>query len=174
MTLFSSPEEHAANPPGTWEVHKVTERLWKLRTAAGTDLDSFTTRKAAEAGKAFGWLVNMYVTDGRWYAGHTPTGQRSWAECKAEQEQRRARAELRLVEGYAAKFVAETAGSEPPRHVEPTDEVFAAMFANCVRVPPVDMYDEIRAAIPALSRARHDRPAPPHVSAWGESDSWSA
>ncbi len=58
----------------------------------------------------------------------------------------------RRVSGYAAKFVAETVAAEPSRHVEPTDEVLAAMFADCARPAPADLYDEIRAAIPDLSR----------------------
>ncbi len=91
MTLFASPEEHAANPPATWEAHKAISRLWHLRTKDGTVLDSFGTKRAAEAAKESGWLVVAYVREGRWYAGDTPPGMRSWAACKAEQERLAAR-----------------------------------------------------------------------------------
>jgi len=86
MSLFGGPEEHAANPPSTWQVVKAGDRLWHLRTADGTTLDRFDTRKAATEALTCSWLVRMYAQDKDWYAGKTPPGWRSWADVKAERE----------------------------------------------------------------------------------------
>lgn len=68
MSLFSSPIEHAANPPDTWQVHKVG-RSWDLRTAGGVTLGSFERRRDAEAGRTEGFYANLYAKETRWYAG---------------------------------------------------------------------------------------------------------
>ncbi len=86
MSLFFAPEDHAANPPETWLVVKAGPRAWRLTTADGTTLDGFASKRDAEAARSSGWLVNAYRKEGRWYAGETPAGMRSWADCKAEQE----------------------------------------------------------------------------------------
>jgi hypothetical protein len=91
MALFATPEDHAANPPGTWQVVKDWERVWHLNTAAGVTLGSFKTKRDAEEHKRTGFYVDLYAKEGRWYAGKTPAGYRSWAEVKAERERTAAR-----------------------------------------------------------------------------------
>lgn len=87
MSLFSGPEEHDANPPESWEVVKVMDRLWHLRPA-GADycLDSFTTRKAAEARRTAGFEFELWHKEARWYAGETVPGWRPYCEVRAERE----------------------------------------------------------------------------------------
>lgn len=91
MSLFSTPEEHAANAPSTWNVVKLSERSWALQTATTVELDHFTTKTAAEAAKVEGHWTRAYAAEGRWYAGATPAGWKSWEVCKAEQERNAAR-----------------------------------------------------------------------------------
>lgn len=96
MSLFSGPEEHAANPPETWQVARVQvgnhRPTWYLATADGGHLSSaHETRKAAESELSAGFYFDLWHREGRWYAGETPPGHRSWAECKAEQERTHAR-----------------------------------------------------------------------------------
>lgn len=91
MSMFQSPEEHAANPPETWQVVKKAERSWDLQLPDGSVLGTYQTKKAATADKDSGHWVTQYEKDGRWYAGITPPGWKSWAEVKAENEGRKAR-----------------------------------------------------------------------------------
>jgi hypothetical protein len=91
MCLFSTPEEHAANHPTTWKVTKVSSRSWALQTKDGETLETRTTKKDAEQARVTGFLVNLYGRDHSWFAGVTPVGQRSWADCKAERERIAAR-----------------------------------------------------------------------------------
>jgi hypothetical protein len=67
--LFATPEEHAANPPESWAVVKVTDRCWHLTTRDGDTLASLPTRRAGEARRVDGFEVNLYVKEGRWFAG---------------------------------------------------------------------------------------------------------
>ncbi len=99
MTLFATPEEHAANPPATWQVNKAAERVWQLRTRDGGVLHTYTTKGAAEEGKVGGFYADQYAKDGRWYAGETPPGHRSWADCLADRERLAARRRARAGEG---------------------------------------------------------------------------
>lgn len=69
MALFKSPQEHAANPPSTWQVVKVATGSWSLRTRDGAELDRQSTKKAAEALKVTGFYVTLYDKEGRWYKG---------------------------------------------------------------------------------------------------------
>jgi hypothetical protein len=68
--MFASPEEHAANPPETWRVVKVTDRLWELRPA-GSDYAFFgyPTKREAEEAKRSGFYFDLYNDEARWYAG---------------------------------------------------------------------------------------------------------
>lgn len=92
MSLFSTPEDHAANSPDTWQVVKTTGgRGWRLQTKDGVSLESFTTKRAAELARTEGFFARTYAEEGRWYAGETPAGRRSWAECLAERERIAAR-----------------------------------------------------------------------------------
>lgn len=89
MSLFGSPEKHAANPPETWVVAKAGNRVWHLKTADGTVLDSFTTRKAAEAARETGFTADLYAKEKRWYAGENVPPWKPYAQVKEEQERNR-------------------------------------------------------------------------------------
>jgi hypothetical protein len=79
MTLFSSPEEHAANPPATWQVVKVGTRRWGLATQAGYVLERFECKTDAEQGRTEGWAADLYDKETRWYAGEPVNG---WKPCE--------------------------------------------------------------------------------------------
>ena len=50
-----------ANPPESWEVVKVMDRIWHLRpTGAEYCLGSYPTRKAALADRSSGFYVNLW------------------------------------------------------------------------------------------------------------------
>lgn len=96
MALFRC-EDHADNGPETWRVETVRDAsgrrvpsLFHLTTAGGDVLDTFTTRREAEAAKESGHLVTLYHRERRWYAGEEIPGWRPWAEVHAEQERREA------------------------------------------------------------------------------------
>ena len=75
MALHMTPAEHDANPPHTWEVIKVAERLWELRQAgADYPLDTFTTKKAAEQARIDGHAARLYEKEGRWFRGEPVHG----------------------------------------------------------------------------------------------------
>lgn len=111
MSLFQTPEEHADNPPETWRVVKygrgfaiVTKDVTDDDLARGgvSALDYHERKRDAVAAlnpETPGWALTAYERDARWYAGETPAGQRSWAECKADQE----RAAQRKAEREAAE-----------------------------------------------------------------------
>lgn len=67
--MFSSKEEHAANPPESWVAVKVADRAWDLRTKDGVTLGRYPSKKAAEADKTSGFYTRMYDQERRWYAG---------------------------------------------------------------------------------------------------------
>lgn len=85
MSLFSSPEEHAANPPSSWRVEK-RGRKWHLLIHAGSahSCDSFLTKHQAEAAKTTGFHFDLYQRESRWYAGETIPGWKTYAHCLAE------------------------------------------------------------------------------------------
>jgi hypothetical protein len=80
MALNLTPAEHAANPPATWTVRKVADRRWALCDKDGGIIETRTTKAAAEALKTTGPVVELYVAEGRWFAGDTPAG---WKPYKA-------------------------------------------------------------------------------------------
>lgn len=83
MALHLTQAEHDANPPSTWEVVKVTPRLWHLRQrGAEHPIESFTTKGAAEAARESGHLVDLYRKEGEWFAGRPVPGWKPRAECK--------------------------------------------------------------------------------------------
>lgn len=96
MALHLTRAEHDADPPSGWTVHKHGRR-WQLRNRNGGVLDTFDTKKQAEAAKTGGFLFDLYQWEGRWFNGETPPGYKSYAQCKAEQDR------------IAARWVAETA-----------------------------------------------------------------
>lgn len=72
MSLFASPEEHAANPPSTWVVKKAAPRLWHLCTKEGIVLSyGHATKKEADSLMTSGFYVNLYNDETRWYAGES-------------------------------------------------------------------------------------------------------
>lgn len=68
MSMFSSPEEHAANPPASWSVVRVGRR-YSLQTKDGGVLSSYERKRDAEEEKESGRSVNLYNKEARWYAG---------------------------------------------------------------------------------------------------------
>jgi hypothetical protein len=80
MSLFSGPEEHAANPPSSWQVVKAGPRLWHLTTRDGGVLKSEQTKTAAEAERESGFYVNLYEKERRWYAGEPVPGWKPYKE----------------------------------------------------------------------------------------------
>jgi hypothetical protein len=84
MSLFRNPEEHAANPPETWEAVKVGDRAWHLRTKDGVTLAYCKTKREAEALKVEGSEVRLYELERRWYAGERIPGWRTYAAVVAE------------------------------------------------------------------------------------------
>ena len=86
MSLFRSPEEHAQNPPSSWEVVKVADRVWHLRTASGGTLESFESKGRALEAREGGFLAREYEQEGRWYAGEDVAGWKPYAVVLEEQE----------------------------------------------------------------------------------------
>lgn len=72
MSIFASPEEHAANPPSTWEVRQWG-RKWVLVCTKWpiTTLATFTTMREAKQAKITGFLADLYAKESRWYAGES-------------------------------------------------------------------------------------------------------
>lgn len=104
MSIFSTPDQHAANPPASWVVTKHADRSWALCPAGESyDLATFSTKKEAEQAKVSGFLVNEYEAEGRWYAGETPPGRKSYAECLAEQKRNEAWQARRAAEREAER-----------------------------------------------------------------------
>lgn len=91
MSLFAGPEQHAANPPATWQAVK-SGRAWAVATADGKILEhSHRTKRDALEAVSSGWAARQWDKEARWYAGETPAGQRSYAECQADDRRREAR-----------------------------------------------------------------------------------
>lgn len=80
MSLYANPDEHAANPPETWEVAKVAERQWHLRDRDGFTLDGFDTKRAAEQARTDSFWTRLYEQERRWYAGEPVAGWKPYAE----------------------------------------------------------------------------------------------
>ena len=84
--MFPTPAAHAANPPSTWAVTKVREKLWHLTTKDGAVIVSATTKKDAEAMKTGGFHALLYANETRWYAGETIPGWKPYSVVVAENE----------------------------------------------------------------------------------------
>ncbi len=84
MSLFSGPEEHAANPPETWRIVKAAERVWNVCPKDSDDVITSCKRKidAEMLKEPFSWLYAAYAKEGRWYAGENISGWRPYAECQ--------------------------------------------------------------------------------------------
>lgn len=85
MSMFKSPEDHAANPPSTWVVVKTAPRLWALQSAGGVTLQSYPTKRQAAAAAVASYHVNLWHKHTRWYAGEAVAGWRPYAVVAEEQ-----------------------------------------------------------------------------------------
>lgn len=97
MSLFANgPAAHAANPPESWQVVKLSERRWALATKdavdpvrnAGERLDTFKTKREAEEAKVSGFMAKLWAKESHWYAGTNVPGWKPWAELEAKQASR--------------------------------------------------------------------------------------
>lgn len=79
MSLFSGPEDHAANPPQSWQVIPYGGRRWAL-LAAGAVLGTFERKSEAERHRLEGFYVNLYEQEARWYGGEPVPGWHPYAE----------------------------------------------------------------------------------------------
>jgi hypothetical protein len=90
VSLYSSPEALAANPPETWRVLKRGERSWGLHidTSYEHPAETFTTKRAAEAERdnPQSRMRREVERERLWYDGVTPAGWKTYEQCKAEQE----------------------------------------------------------------------------------------
>lgn len=73
MSLFGSPEEHAANPPESWRTMKSGGR-WALLAGDGGRLDTYRTKREAEEARRTGFYAELYADETRWYAGEAVRG----------------------------------------------------------------------------------------------------
>lgn len=81
MSLYATPEEHAANPPETWSVEKrphggdVLGR-WKIVDANGTTLDFVRTKAEgiAQIESRSCFSARLWEQERRWYAGEKVEG----------------------------------------------------------------------------------------------------
>ncbi len=66
--MLFPPEEHASNPPETWDAVKVG-RTWQLVTKDGTILQyAIRTKRDALAYRESGFYVKLYAEEGCYYA----------------------------------------------------------------------------------------------------------
>ena len=124
MAMFATAEEHAANPPGTWQAVKAAERIWHLRTASGTTLDTFRTRRDAEQARTSGHSFDLWHKLTRWHQGHTPAGWKTYAEVCAERERNEAaQAQFRAIRaaGYTDTYLDDPAPCAAGGHELPTE-----------------------------------------------------
>jgi hypothetical protein len=96
MSLFSGPEEHAANPPDSWKVQKSEPtnpncRRWAVETAGGKRLSTFDTKKVAELWRSpVGFAGHLYAEESRWYAGEHIPGWRPYVARPSTNQQKEA------------------------------------------------------------------------------------
>ena len=81
MALHRTVVEHNADPPEAWQVQKISDRRWALRSAGGGTLDTFSTKREAQDAKVQGRLVDLYAKEGRWFAGLPVTGWKPREDC---------------------------------------------------------------------------------------------
>lgn len=79
MSLFSSPAEHADNPPSTWRVEKIGPGCWSVLTKAGVGITSQSTKGRAEAILTSGFYFDLWHKEQRWYAGEPVEGWKPYA-----------------------------------------------------------------------------------------------
>jgi hypothetical protein len=74
MALHLTPKDHNEDPPQGWTVKKATDKRWQLQSKTGGVIDTFTTKKDAEAAKTSGFAFNLYEKEGHWFKGETVPG----------------------------------------------------------------------------------------------------
>jgi hypothetical protein len=73
--MYSTPEQHAANPPSTWRVFKSNYgRRWCLADSSGTVIGIYDTKRAALADLESGPAATLWEKERRWYAGESIPG----------------------------------------------------------------------------------------------------
>lgn len=82
MALYATPEQHAANPPESWEARKAGPRLWHLVDQEGNVLARAETKRGAEELKTSGFYFKLWHQEARWYAGEPVAGWKPYAEVK--------------------------------------------------------------------------------------------
>lgn len=96
MSYYADPEALAANPPETWRVERWSDGhcvRWDLFIDGGErPLERLKTRREAlaERNDPQSYTRRMVEQERLWYAGVTPTGWKTYAECLAERERNEA------------------------------------------------------------------------------------
>jgi len=72
--MFTTPEQHAANPPSTWKVIRRTKTSWATVTKDGDVIEYHERKRDADESLTEGRMFRLYQQEGRWFAGDTPTG----------------------------------------------------------------------------------------------------
>ncbi|MEV4116329.1 hypothetical protein [Nonomuraea sp. NPDC049695] len=89
MSLFATPDEHAAHPPTTWKVVRAGTRHWTHATAGGVVIGGRYDRKRdAEAHLLTSSYARLWDQESRWYAGEPIDNWRPYAELLAERQTR--------------------------------------------------------------------------------------
>lgn len=83
--LFLTPEEHAANPPESWEVREAhwLPGFFELFTKDGRQLSDARqcgASRSCEQRKLFGPLVRLYERERKWFAGAPPEETLGWPQ----------------------------------------------------------------------------------------------
>ena len=86
MSLFTSPQQHAENPPEEWKVRKLAERAWTIDVPAGPTGWQYKTRREAQEAIVTGFLPDLYEKERRWYAGEKVAMWRPYAEIVAKND----------------------------------------------------------------------------------------
>lgn len=127
MALHLTPEEHDADPPESWTVHK-SGRRWQLRSSSGAVLETFDTKTKAEAAKTSGFHASLYEKEGRWFKGEPVQGWKTYAQCLAERKANEARQIERRLEYLRGELRKECISYEElhelqtlAEHIEPGD-----------------------------------------------------
>lgn len=86
MSLFDSPEKHAANPPSTWRVVRAGTRQWTHVTSDGAVIGGpYDRKRDAEDDLATSFYATLWDKERRWYAGEPVSGWRPYVDCLADQ-----------------------------------------------------------------------------------------
>lgn len=93
MALHLTPEAHDADPPESWRVEKHGRR-WALVNSKGHKLESFATKREAQAAKSSGFHFRLYQDEGRWFRGEPVRGWKPYDAATAA-------ARAALAESYA-------------------------------------------------------------------------